>query len=99
LPLLVKKIHFRKCIGMFALLQCMVFIIFGTVVSSLEHREYGHGDTRLQIKGRKKSARPPICVKFCTLTPASVPEIMDTAHEVTVMLLSFTVLLWLVPET
>jgi hypothetical protein len=26
-------------------------------------------ETRLQIKGRKKSARPPSCVKFCTLTP------------------------------
>jgi hypothetical protein len=26
-------------------------------------------DTRLQIKGHKKSARPPSCMKFCTLTP------------------------------
>jgi hypothetical protein len=26
-------------------------------------------DTRLQIKGRKKSARPTSCVKFCTPTP------------------------------
>jgi hypothetical protein len=26
-------------------------------------------DTRLQIKGRKKSARLPSCVKFCTSTP------------------------------
>jgi hypothetical protein len=26
-------------------------------------------DTRFQIKGHKKSARPPNCVKFCTLTP------------------------------
>jgi hypothetical protein len=24
---------------------------------------------RLQMKGRKKSARPPSCVKFCTLAP------------------------------
>jgi hypothetical protein len=26
-------------------------------------------DTRLHIEGRKKSACPPSCVKFCTLTP------------------------------
>jgi hypothetical protein len=26
-------------------------------------------DTRLQIKGRNKSAWPPSCVKFCSLTP------------------------------
>jgi hypothetical protein len=29
------------------------------------HREIA---SRLQIKGRKKSARPPSCVKYCTLT-------------------------------
>jgi hypothetical protein len=26
-------------------------------------------DTQLQIKGRNKSAHPPCCMKFCTLTP------------------------------
>jgi hypothetical protein len=32
-------------------------------------RNHIRPDTRLQIKGRKKSARSPCCMKFCTLTP------------------------------
>jgi hypothetical protein len=42
---------------------------FDAVSLSDPSRNHISPDTRLEIKGRKKSARPPSCVKFCTLTP------------------------------
>jgi hypothetical protein len=36
---------------------------------SVSLQDHIRRDTRLQINGHKKSARPPNCMKFCTLTP------------------------------
>jgi hypothetical protein len=46
-----------------------VCIKFDAVPLSDPSQNHIRSDTRLQIKGRKRSARPPNCMKFCTLTP------------------------------
>jgi hypothetical protein len=41
---------------------------FDAVPLSNPSRNRIRSDTRLKIKGRKKPAHPPSCMKFCTLT-------------------------------
>jgi hypothetical protein len=46
-----------------------IYTNFNAVPLSDPSRNRIRPDTRLQIKGRKKSTRSPSCVKICTLTP------------------------------
>jgi hypothetical protein len=58
-------INARVSIALFSEICTNVY----TVTLSDQSQNCIRPDTRLQIKGHKKSARPSSCVTFCTLTP------------------------------